>query len=150
MLMRPMDFRLEWTDLVAVRLLRRWAAAREAQERQLPSLVQLADRLGYPAELAIAMGSLFQLTESCLGRPLRAESCCSPEIGTDERAVLTMLAATPEPGRPAASATIPHGLPGALVWAAATVRRALGTPVEATMPAVPATCPFERGPLATV
>lgn len=150
MLMRPMDLRLEWTDLVAVRLLRRWVAAREAQERQLPSLVQLADRLGYPAELAVAMGSLFQITEGCLGRPLRAESCCSPVIGVDERAILTMLAATPEPGRPSASTTIPHGLPGALIWAAAAARRALGAPTGPMGTAVPATCPFEPGPVATV
>lgn len=132
---------LDWGDLVAVRLLRRWVAARSAAEPPFPALMVLAHELDCPAELAVAMGSLFQLTEGCLGRPLDAECCCSRTIGEDERAVLLMVAAAPDPDG-SASEAIPHGLPGALAWAAVTVRQLLGS--GGTMPARRAGngCPF--------
>jgi hypothetical protein len=136
------ESKLGWNDLVTVRLLRRWAAARAELGNPLPSLVALAHELGCPAEAAVALGSLFQLTEGCLGRPLEAECCCSRSVGTDERALLLMIAAAPAPGLPAAPREIPHGLPGALAWAASSVRRLLGPSPAASPRAFAGRCPF--------
>ena len=49
----------------ALRLLRRWAAARMSGAAALPSLVTLSQQIGVPAEAAIALASVFQLTEEC-------------------------------------------------------------------------------------
>ena len=138
------DSGLDWTDLVTVRLLRRWVAAREELGNPFPSLVDLAKQLDCPAEAAVALGSLFQLTEGCLGRPLEAECCCSRSIGEDEKAVLLMIAAASDPDLPAATREIPHGLPGALVWAASSVRRLLGPNAAEALRANAGRCPFGR------
>jgi hypothetical protein len=139
---------LDWSDLVTVRLLRRWVAARTEQGAPFPALVALAHELGCPAEAAVALGSLFQLTEGCLGRPLEAECCCSRAIGEDERAVLLMIAAAPAPGLPAATSEIPHGLPGALAWAASSVRRMLGPGAGHPRRPLADSCPFGSAPAA--
>lgn len=135
---------LGWSGLVIVRLLRRWVAARHAGLDAMPSLVGLATELGRSPQLAIALHSLFQLTESCLGRPLEAECCCSHSLGSDESAVLLMIAAAPAPGTPIASQDIPHGLPGALSWAAASVRCSLGTMQQIESHRTPTRCPFRK------
>src|SRR3990170_7336872 len=110
---------------ILVRLMRRWGAERAIGGAPLPSLVRLGGELGVEAPTAVAIASLFELTEHCLGRALRAECCCSPRLGGDERAVLLMVEAAAE--RPPRSLrTIPHGLPGALHWAIESVRRLLG------------------------
>lgn len=115
-----------WTgSLVVVRLLRRWVAAWEAGENPLPNLLRLAADLGICPELAVGLASLFQLTESCLGRNVQTECCCSLAIGPDERAILLIIAAVPKPGLPLTSGDIPHGLPAALSWAVTSVRRSL-------------------------
>ena len=139
---------LDWSDLVTVRLLRRWVAARTGQDAPFPALVALAHELGCPAETAVALGSLFQLTEGCLGRPLEAECCCSRAIGEDEKAVLLMIAATPAPGLSSATTEIPHGLPGALAWAASSVRRLLGPIAAHPCLALVDSCPFGSSPAA--
>ena len=131
---------LAWSEFVIVRLLRRWAAGRASDENPLPGLVGLARTVGEPAEVAIALHSLFQLTESCLARPLEAECCCSPVLSPDERAVLALIAAAPVARPPVSSPEIPHGLPGALLWAAATVRLAL----RVTAAPAPRRCPFAQ------
>ena len=121
-------------------------AARTEQEAPFPALVALAHELGCPAEAAVALGSLFQLTEGCLGRPLEAECCCSRVIGEDERAVLLMIAAAPAPGLPAATSDIPHGLPGALAWAASSVRQMLGRGADHSRGPLAQSCPFGSSP----
>jgi len=93
-------------DYLVVRLLRRWAVEREHGGDQLPSLVKLGRRLGIDAQAAVAVASMFQLAEHCLGRPLQAECCCSPRLSRDEQAMLLLL------HQPVAAASIPHGLPG--------------------------------------
>lgn len=131
------------SGFVIVRLLRRWVAARDSGLDPLPSLIGLANELGQPPQLAIALHSLLQLTESCLGRPLVAECCCNPSAGPDERAVLLTIAVAPAPGLPIASRDIPHGLPGALSWVAASVRCALGR-AQTGCQAPPVRCPFRK------
>ncbi len=137
---------LDWNALVTVRLLRRWAAARDELANPLPTLVELARQIDCPPEAAIALGSLFQLTESCLGRPLKAECCCSRTLSEDERAVLLMIAAAAGPGEPFALPEIPHGLPGALAWAASSVRRLLGSGVGPAVMLRTGRCPFPARP----
>ena len=130
---RPPDYRV-------VRMLRRWAAEREAGGMQLPSLVQFGQSLGLDPQAAIALASMFQLTEHCLGRPLEPECCCSQRLTRDERAVLLMIA-TAASRPPLALASMPHGLPGALSWAVESVRRFLC--IREIVPrAAPARCPF--------
>ena len=127
-------------DYEMVRLMRRWAAARGHGEPQLPSLISLGHQLGLEPQVAIAVASMFQLTEACLGRPLQAECCCSVRLSPDERAVLLMLDAA---GSRAsfAPAAIPHGLPGALLWAMTSVRKLIGEPACIAVPR-PGGCPF--------
>lgn len=141
MLMAKIDASAHWRHFLVVRLLRRWGAEGAAGGAQLPSLVGLASELGERPETAIAVASLFQLTESCLGRPLRAECCCSHELGGDEQAILLLLDAASglAPGR--STAAIPHGLPAALAWAAKSVRLLLGE-TRCGPIASPRSCPF--------
>lgn len=90
---------------------------------------------------AVAIASLFQLTEACLGRPLVGECCCNPRLARDERAILALLAANLPAHPHQARLSIPHGLPGALVWAVASVRQMLGDPAL-PRPGVDRRCPF--------
>lgn len=121
-----------------VRLMRRWAAGDGGEGRQLPGFVAFAGTIGVEPVSAIAIASLFQLTEACLDRPLVAECCCSRRLSRDERAILLMLAtARPHQGFP----PIPHGLPGALLWAIESVRK-LTDEVAAPMRQRPTRCPF--------
>jgi hypothetical protein len=136
--------RYAWCQFVVVRLLRRWAASRTTVEASLPGLVELAAELGQPPQLAIALHSLFQLTENCLGRPLSAECCCAPKTSADERAVLRLLAAA-DHKPPNSDFQIPHGLPGALVWAVQAVRMALGELILPATAIPEGRCPFELG-----
>lgn len=115
----------EWWQLVVVRLLRRWSAANATGANSLPAVFELASALGVRSSAAVALASLYQLTESCLERRIVTECCCSPQIAGDERAILMLIAAAPAPGEALASLHIPHGLPGALAWAAAAVRHEL-------------------------
>lgn len=139
--------------LIFVRLFRLWAAAREEGENPLPPM-QAKLRLLAPApELAVACASLFELVEALLGRRLIPECCCSPAMSRDEQALLGVLRHAPTAGQPFASAAVPHGLPGAIRWAAFAVRRALGAsfgsefaPLAVREAASPAVCPFSQEP----
>jgi hypothetical protein len=131
-----------WSEFIVIRMFRRWAAARDAERSPVASLVELATGLGESAVLAVAFDSLFQLTEACLGRHLLAECCCSPALSPDERALLLMIAAAPAPGGPATCAAIPHGLPGALAWAAASLKSLLGDRLEVGAAWQAMRCPF--------
>lgn len=76
--------------------------------------------------LAVATSRLFQLTELCLGRELRAECCCSPRYSSDERAILLLIAAKGDLGRVWSTKASSGGLQGALAWAATSVRLIAG------------------------
>jgi hypothetical protein len=141
MLLVPIVPRLAWSEFVVIRLLRRWTAVRATEGKALPSMVALAKEMGEGPEVAVALHSLFQLTESCLGRPLRAECCCSRELSSDEAAVLRLIAAAPSRSPANGSSAIPHGLPGALSWAAKAAAMALGIESKAEE-AQPGGCPF--------
>lgn len=111
-------------ERIVVRLLRRYAACRQLGEQPLPPLTRLGGEFGIPAPAVVALASVFQLTEGCLGRALVAECCCNPMLSADERALLLLLTRTyAEPAL--GSSDIPQGLPGALVWAVASARRLL-------------------------
>lgn len=144
MLLRQIKTHLAWGDFVVVRLLRRWAAARVMEENPLPGMVEVAIELGELPQVSVALHSLFQLTETCLGRALQTECCCSPSIGPDERAILAMIAAAPVQGLPTAPRGMPHGLPGALSWAAIATRLALRGPLHPPPAPEVTRCPFER------
>jgi hypothetical protein len=143
-LVTRIERQLGWSEFVIVRLFRRWAAARAIVGNSLPALVELAAELGEPPEVAIALHSLFQLTEACLGRPLEAECCCSRALSSDECAVLTLLEKAPAQAPPLSSNGVPHGLPAALLWAAATVRILLGLRARSDAAWMPVRCPFEQ------
>lgn len=133
---------LAWHEFIVLRMFRRWVAARDAELQPLPNLVEFARQIEQPFEVAVALDSVFQLTESCLGRPLVAECCCSREIVADERAILMLIASAPS-GVSAgqSSRTIPHGLPGALCWAVHIFRDFVGLSAQFGPRAL--ICPFE-------
>ncbi len=131
-----------WSEYLILRLLRRWSAVRSTGENALPSLVRLMGELGGPAEGAIALHSLFQLTEECIGRALQAECCCSNSMAPDERAIMALIAAAHSNSSVFTTAAIPHGLPSALCWAAASARWALG--IQLIEAGCIDRCPFER------
>ena len=111
-------------ERIVVRLLRHYVVCRQVGEEPLPPLTRLGGELGIPAPAVVALASVFQLTEGCLGRPLIAECCCNRSLSADESALLLLLKRTDaEPAL--GSSDILHGLPGALVWAVASTRRLL-------------------------
>lgn len=140
MLMTPIEPGPPRSSYAIIRLLRRWAAESVAGGARLPSLVRLGNRLGLSPEASVAIASMFQLTEACLGRPLQAECCCSSRLSDDERAVLLMLTCARLMPPHLADPSIPHGLPGALLWAIASVRRLTGEALPSIT--APTTCPF--------
>lgn len=139
----PVASDFAWSDFLVLRLFRRWAAARKLGDPVLPSLVDLAGQLGTGPQAAISVHSVFQLVESCLGRPLQAECCCSRQLAPDERAMLALIGTSPPDGTGTATSAIPHGLPGALWWAVKSARMALDYPLPFAA-ASHGRCPFER------
>lgn len=139
-MMAPITAGRDWTEHVLTRLARQYAAAREEGEPVLPSLVRVAERLGVSAAGAVAAGSLFELTEAVLGRPLRTGRACHEGATADERALLLLLAHAARSGPVRTSRAVPHGLPGVLAWAATSTMHALGAP--ACVDEVPTLCPF--------
>ncbi|RXZ64383.1 hypothetical protein [Pelagerythrobacter rhizovicinus] len=111
---------------VVVRLFRAWSAQVEAGHAPMTRLQEIVAPLGLPDETAIACASLFQLVEGHLGRRLVRESCCSRRLSPDESALLGVLRVAPSLSAVAGTAAVPHGLPGAIVWAVIAVRQALG------------------------
>lgn len=134
-----------------VRLFRLWAAAREAGENPLPHMQDAAAPLGAAPELAVACASLFELIEGQLDRRLVPECCCSPALSRDEQALLGVLRHAPQRGQPFTTAAVPHGLPGAICWAAFAVRRALGGSFgnDGEQPA-PSRCPFDSATVSPI
>lgn len=134
-----------------VKLLRRWAAARAAHENPLFFMYQSIGSLAVVPHLIPACDSMFCLTEAQLGRALVPGKCCSRSLSHDERALMLILRHISGAGTIKTGRAIPHGLPGALIWATFAVRQALQETLEdsgtSAMPAskVPDQCPFNAG-----
>lgn len=122
MLMQPIEVESDWNSFVTASLLRRWAALRGSGEGPLPGLVELAAELGTTSFLALALGSVFQLTEACLGRRLNLMRCCAPDLGDDARSVVHMLEGARGECVSLALAGAPRGLFNALASAVASAR----------------------------
>ena len=129
---------------LVVRMLRGWAALRDSEANPLPGMISLAEELGQPPAAAISLHNVFQLAEASLGRPLNPEPHGSHSISTDERAILLLLTSSDEHPNPFAPRDIPHGLPGALSWAVANARAAMGIPTLPPAGAPVTACPFDR------
>lgn len=135
---------------VFVRMFRRWSAAREAGIDRRRAMAEVYRGPGVPMMAAVAADSLFELVEAQLGRRLAAECCCSPSLGPDETALLGLLRYAADADAATSPAAMPHGLAGAVRWAAHAVRRELGLPT-ADPPGTgneagqPARCPFRPG-----
>jgi len=117
-------------DAIFVRLFRLWAMGREDHEPALPRMHEEASKHGYKDQAAAACSSLFELVESHLGRQLRRECCCSPCFSPDERALIGVLRAAPGLSMGKGSREVPHGLPGAISWAASCVCDAMEIAVD--------------------
>lgn len=135
-------------SLAFVRLFRLWSAARATGTNPLPPMNDTMALFAPAPELAIACASLFDLVEAHLERRLVSECCCSHDMSRDERALLGVLRHAPAAGLPLTRSAIPHGLPGAICWAAFAVRRALGRSFGEAFALgngeeeAPVTCPF--------
>ena len=129
---------------IFVQMFRRWAAAREAQVDGRLAMAELYCGPGTAIMAAVACDSLFELVEAQLGRRLEPGRCCSQALSPDEAALIGLLRYSGTIGGIAASAAIPHGLPGAIGWAACAVRRELGFPPPSPAPAAieSGRCPF--------
>lgn len=129
---------------IIVRLFRSWSASRVTGLPELPRMHEITDQLGLPAETGPACASLFELVEAHLGRRLNAECCCSRNLTPDEQAMLGIvaIAASLEPSK--GNSQVPHGLSGAIHWAAMAVRRSFSLPNGRSPAAVGAVdqCPF--------
>lgn len=132
---------------VVIRLFRAWSAQVEAGHPPMRRLQEIVAPLGLPDETAIACASLFELIEGHLERRLVREACCSRRLSPDESALLGVLRVGPSLSAVAGTAAVPHGLPGAIIWAVIAVRQALGMtepddgaddPTTGPLPA----CPF--------
>lgn len=135
---------------IVVRLFRLWSMAREEGIVTLGRMHAAASELSLPDQTAPACASLFELVEGALGRPLVRESWCARVLSADETALLGVLEAAPSLGSAQGSRQVPHGLPGAIRWAAIMVRQALDwpEPEDAHRFGAPAAaCPFrdQRG-----
>lgn len=126
-------------DRAIVAALRCYAAARGADRALLPEMVAFAAANGIGASAVIALASVFELTEACLGRPLVPGEDAA--ASADEAAVLMLLASAGEVGPGQGSAAVPHGMPGALVWAARSAVQLTGGGCRPPEPR--ATCPFQ-------
>jgi hypothetical protein len=94
---------------------------------------------------AVACDSLFALVEAHLGRALMPECCCSRALTADEAALLGLLYYAGSAGGVITDAAVPHGLSGAICWAARAVRRELAFPSATNRPPLapaPTRCPF--------
>jgi len=127
-----------------VALFRTWRGAVERGANPLAAMSASLEPLRPSLELAPACDSFFALTQACLGRPLLSAPPGSPQRSADEEALLATLRQIPALMALGPNAAIPHGLPGALQWAAFAVLRALNAPAELEFEPEPppAFCPF--------
>jgi hypothetical protein len=108
------------SELLLVRLLRSWHAAREAELPALPYLTARALEWRVPPITAVACASLFALLEASLSRQLAPECCCSPSLSADERALVGLVH-----NAPLTPAAAPLGMARAAHCAALAVRQEL-------------------------
>jgi hypothetical protein len=125
MFMKPIEAEQSWPTYVLAKLQESWSASRAARAAPLPALIQLAHRLGISSISAAAFGSVFDLAEACLGRPLSVKQCCSDDLQSGERALIHLLDAGTQEGDAAALGAASHELFDALVAAATSARRLL-------------------------
>jgi hypothetical protein len=111
-------------------LLRVWSRARRRGRNPLPEMTAALAGHDTSPELAPACHSLFELTEASLGRRLSAGLPASDTLRPDELALLALLDAAPTAGTMLTGARLPHGLPGAVQWAANAVIREIGGPLD--------------------
>lgn len=121
-------------NAILIRLFRLWAMAREDGTIGLDPLLALSKHLRLADQTAPACASLFQLIEAELDRPLVRECCCARTFSPDELALLGVIEAAPSLDSMRGTRDVPHGLPGAIRWAAMTVRRALDWPEREASP----------------
>ena len=131
-------------------LFRTWHRRRSEGANPLPAMADLAaehSRLtglssDVCAQLAVACDSFFALTEACLGRALQPGSDDGPP-SADEQGLLATLLQVPVLQAVGPNPALPHGLPGALQWAAFAVLRWLGVgrDHEVELPPV-SSCPY--------
>lgn len=91
MLRQPLDPKQNWTTFIISNLIEKWSEARAAHEFPLPKLVELAPKLGISSGLAAAFGSVFELAEACLGRPIVVDRCCGEQLDAAEQSLIQML-----------------------------------------------------------
>lgn len=108
-----------------ITLFRGWAIARKHGENPLPAMFALDATATDTPEWVPACDSYFSLTEACIGRPLAHASHDTGMLAPDEIALLATLRQSATTGTIATDNMVPHGLPGALLWAARSVLRAL-------------------------
>ena len=129
-----------------IRLFRIWNRHWMLERDRVAELTELADRLSLPSQAVAACTSFFALVEARLERSLKSNLGCARRLSSDEEALLRLVALAPSAGVVATNVEIPHGLPSAICWAAATVRRTFGLPSAAAYgpisPTSPRNCPF--------
>ena len=118
MFMQPLRSEQKWTTFILSNLLESWSESRMSGAAPLPALIELAPKLGISSLSAAAFGSVFELAEACLGRPLQVERCCSDSLHADERALIRMLQTASAERSPAAFAEASSELADALALAA--------------------------------
>lgn len=133
--------------MTIVHLLRRycWAASLDGERLPLQAFVALGRASGVSEVGSVALASLFDLAGEVLERPLEPERLCARHLSLDEQAILHLLGTVLSNAQPSidVSNAIPHGLPGALAWAAVSVRRLCPELVaDLTSSPRPSTCPF--------
>lgn len=137
-----------YQQAIFVKMFRRWASAREAGIDRRAAMAEAYRGPGTAMMAAVAADSLFELVEAHLGRPLAGECCCNPALAPDEAALLGLLHYAASAEGVTTGPAIPHGLSGAICWAAKAVRREFGFPRASRRPALeiePAVCcPFRR------
>lgn len=125
MYMKPLKAEKSWTTYILSTLLENWSTSRAAGTAPLPALIELAHKLGISSISAAAFGSVFDLAEACLGRPLSVKRCCSDDLRAGEWALIHMLNASVREGDVAAFDAASGELIDALVAAATSARRLL-------------------------
>jgi hypothetical protein len=125
-----------------ISLFRVWTRARDMHRNPLPEMSAVLAGQDTSPELATACHSLFELTEACIGRRLDSGNMAADDLSSDELALLALVEAAPKAGTLLTEARVPHGLPGALQWAASAVLRAIGGPLDISFTL--GGCPFAR------
>ncbi|TIX51698.1 hypothetical protein [Alteraurantiacibacter aquimixticola] len=135
-----------------VRLFRAWTSARLLGDNPLPEMARVTGNRMETLTLASACDSFFALTEACIERRLIAGGAGDAHLSGDEVALLETIRETPLLTSLGPNSRVPHGLPGALQWAAMSVLQALGedgweiSRKAGVVEGPVQTCPFARSP----